>query len=276
MVAFLSLQCIALNGRNGLGHLCLAKAYLALDEVKHSDKATDALEKCLRYNPKCTEAQQLMVRQVRLRHRQKTEPLVNDNKLSIASDKSATAEQKEDGESQQLEEEHKGVLRCLLTEVAITFGIDGLYRDALQAYHRQPSELQLLIKIVLLVLCLRLVGAFLQLICWLLFLPITIVAATTSFIAPELASGGLLTMLVIGGIAYWCHRNNINPFLALFALNLAEGNRRGNNRDILMAAGVYEMVKDGNRRPQDRVHHDPYYYRRGPYYHRWYHWHYWW
>jgi hypothetical protein len=131
--------------------------------------------------------------------------------------------------------------------------------------------MQFVIKIILFILGLRILGCIFQILCWFLFLPVTIVSAATSAIFPELFGGGLLTVLVIGAIAYCCHKNGINPFLALFVLNLADGNRRGNNnRDILFAAGAYEMMKDGDR-PRPRYYRDPYYH---PY--RWYHWHYWW
>lgn len=240
-----------------------------MDEDKHRDKAIDALEKSLHYNPNLTEAQQILVRQVRSHHRDANEAITKEKTAEepVAHDQFL----KEDDE-----EEHKGVLRRLLAEVAVTFGLDVLHRDLMFAYRRQPKEIQILIKIILLILGLRVAALVFQFVCWLLFLPVTILGATAALIAPELAGGGLLTMLVIGGIAYLCHKNNINPFLALMALNIADGNRRGNNRDMLMAAGVYEMVKDGDRRPQDRVHRDPYY--RGPYYrpYRWYDWHYWW
>ena len=50
--------------------------------------------------------------------------------------------------------------------------------------------------------------------------------SSSSFSISNLFDGSLQSMLLLAGIAYICHRNGINPFQAIFMLNLMGGGRR--------------------------------------------------
>mmetsp|Transcript_4713 Transcript_4713/g.6695 ORF Transcript_4713/g.6695 Transcript_4713/m.6695 type:complete len:157 (-) Transcript_4713:413-883(-) len=67
----------------------------------------------------------------------------------------------------------------------------------------------------------------------------------TSFHMPNLFDGSFTSILVLSGFAYFCHQNGINPFQALWMLNLFTGNRRHHNmRHMGMAGMGYGMLRN--------------------------------
>jgi predicted Zn-dependent protease len=119
-------ECIALNKRYAPGHLGLAKAYLALDEVNHSQKATDALQECLRYNPRNTEAQRMLVRQLQSGHRGKHE--ATSKKKEELKAASRDKESHSEDSNSEMEKEHKGVIRLCLAMLSFRLDLKGSIR----------------------------------------------------------------------------------------------------------------------------------------------------
>jgi hypothetical protein len=78
---------------------------------------------------------------------------------------------------------------------------------------------------------------------------------TTSYHFPNLFDGSIPSMVILVAIGYFCHRNGINPFHALWMLNMATGRRgRGMHMHRMGMYGMgYGMARNAFRqrgRPQ--------------------------